>query len=100
MQIVSAKPSAACPQAVSFPRPVRYPGVIQSPVWPALSTPRPASVQSVAAMNSTTSSPALSGIQCYGCSINIYQGPVNQQMNTQPVDQELSRQEFENFCNF
>ena len=38
----------------------------------------PISLQSMATFQSTANGPAHSGINCYGCSVNIYQGPVNQ----------------------
>ena len=110
MQTVSAQPSAAVglltptpyPGSVALARPYQYPGAVQSPVWtgPMISTPRPATVQSVESMHSTTSSPALLGIQCCGHSTNIYWEPVSQRLDTKPVDVDLSHCEFKRFSDF
>ena len=91
MQVVSAQPSLS--------KPTTYPGAVrpQSPVWPVVS---PASFQSMAAVHSTANNPALSGFQCYGCHINIYQGPVMQSSQPPKNDHMLSEQQFESFSDF
>ena len=44
-------------------------------------------------------SPSLSGLQCYGCNVNICQGPVSCPMNYICKEErfELSKQEFDSF---
>jgi len=96
MRVVSAQPGPICAQIPNL----HIPGKLQQqlPVWPVMS-PR-VSFPSMAAINSTGNS---SGFQCYGCHINIYQGPVMQtRQPREEIEKEnvLSEQEFARFCDF
>ena len=91
VQVVSAQPSPVCPQALSLPRPIPDPNAVSLPAN---------YFQSMAAVHSTANSPTFSGFQCYGCHINIYQGPVNQTTKPHGKENMLSEQEFESFCDF
>jgi len=96
MEVVSAQPGPVCGQIPNL----HVPGKLQQqlPVWPVMSPH--ASFQSMAVINSTGNS---SGFQCYGCHINIYQGPVMQtRQPREEIEKEniLSEQEFTRFCDF